>query len=258
MMGMPEIPDFDLNNQDSINLMLASIGLEELSLAHLVNAEAEKIQRALGTLQIPGTTGDSSADYFPALIGDSVDDLFRLNRNASKIMKIAAFKEFLLLMKLEDLLDFELDENGNGNGPISECECSVNGVSNQEITSALTIDSNTFEDVNTEYTIRFCENCDPTSNNINFQFDINGQINLTQGRVTQVINCDEEANEALLIGTIRRANDVYNFTLEVADGGNQLNFTAMTTDPDADFQLLSAELTDTGPLAEVLECLQAE
>ncbi|WP_054754469.1 hypothetical protein [Piscibacillus salipiscarius] len=210
-MGMPEIPDFDLNNQDSINLMLASIGLEELSLAHLVNAEAEKIQRALGTLQIPGTTGDLPTHYFPPLVGESIDELFQLNRNASKILKIAAFKEFLLLMKLEDLLDFEEGENGNGNGPVTQCECSVNGVSNQPITSTTTIDGTTFEDINTEYTIRFCENCDPTSNNLNFNFDIaqlGGQINLTQGRVTQVVNCDEAANEAILVGTIRRANIV--------------------------------------------------
>lgn len=164
-------------------------------------------------------------------------------------------------MKLEDLLDFEEGENGNGNGPVTQCECSVNGVSNQPITSTTTIDGTTFEDINTEYTIRFCENCDPTSNNLNFNFDIaqlGGQINLTQGRVTQVVNCDEAANEAILVGTIRRANIVYNFTLQVVNGGDQLNFIAITDNPDADFLSLSAQLTDTELLAVVEECLLNE
>lgn len=52
---MPSIPSLtpnvNLNRDDALNVILASIGIEELSLAHLVNAEAEKIQFVLGTLE---------------------------------------------------------------------------------------------------------------------------------------------------------------------------------------------------------------
>ncbi len=53
-MSFPTIPDItptiNINRSDVINLLLASIAFEELGLAHIINAEAEKIQYILGTL----------------------------------------------------------------------------------------------------------------------------------------------------------------------------------------------------------------
>ena len=50
-MSMPNIPDIkpdiDLSIHDTINLLLASIALEELSIAHIMNAEGEKIQEII-------------------------------------------------------------------------------------------------------------------------------------------------------------------------------------------------------------------
>ncbi|MDR5658559.1 hypothetical protein RH915_03550 [Serpentinicella sp. ANB-PHB4] len=47
-MSFPNIPDvtpeIDIDREDVINLLLASIAFEELGLAHIFNAEAEKIQ----------------------------------------------------------------------------------------------------------------------------------------------------------------------------------------------------------------------
>lgn len=51
-MSEPSIPsEINLTLDQSITLLLASIGMEELSLAHLINAEAEKLQMVLGTLE---------------------------------------------------------------------------------------------------------------------------------------------------------------------------------------------------------------
>ena len=54
-MGMPNIPDIkpkiEVSFEESVNLLLASIALEELSLAHIMNAEAEKIQEVV---KMPG------------------------------------------------------------------------------------------------------------------------------------------------------------------------------------------------------------
>lgn len=50
-MSMPNIPDIapdiDLNREEAITLLLASIALEEMGLAHIINAEAEKLQHVL-------------------------------------------------------------------------------------------------------------------------------------------------------------------------------------------------------------------
>lgn len=125
-MGFPNIPpinpDIDIDREEVIDLLLASIGLEELSLAHLVNAEAEKLQRALGTLQIPGTTGEAVEDFFPDLIGDSLDNLLAINRSINKTLKFAMHKEFILLTKLEDIVDFAEEFLPP---VVVQCECSV-------------------------------------------------------------------------------------------------------------------------------------
>jgi hypothetical protein len=52
-MSFPNVPTISpvnsLNREAVRNLLLVSIALEELSSAHLLNAEAEKLQIVLGT-----------------------------------------------------------------------------------------------------------------------------------------------------------------------------------------------------------------
>ena len=124
-MSNPNIPNIsptiNTNRDKILDVILASIGLEELALAHMINAEAEKIQKALGTLQKPGTDGSRPGDFFDPL-ADTFEKLLAVNRSVQKTMKFIIHKEFLLLTKLEDVLDFEMEENGGGNGG----ECCVN------------------------------------------------------------------------------------------------------------------------------------
>ncbi len=50
-MSMPNIPDIkpviDISREDALNMLLASIAMEEMGLAHIINAEGEKIQSIL-------------------------------------------------------------------------------------------------------------------------------------------------------------------------------------------------------------------
>ena len=54
-MSMPTIPDLNpeinIDIEDALAVIIASIGFEELGLAHIINAEGEKIQSFLGTLE---------------------------------------------------------------------------------------------------------------------------------------------------------------------------------------------------------------
>ncbi|HDR5271740.1 collagen-like protein [Bacillus thuringiensis] len=90
--NIPNItPTISLTREESINLLLASIALEELGLAHIINAEAEKIQVALGT--IPGLSP------FPTL-----SDILAINESVNTTLKNATKKEMLLQSKLESIL----------------------------------------------------------------------------------------------------------------------------------------------------------
>ncbi len=94
-MSMPNIPfvpsNININKEDALNVVLASIGFEELSLAHLINAEAEKVQFALGTLET-------------ATEAQSFEDILIANESASSVLKNAIKMEMLLSMKLEDAI----------------------------------------------------------------------------------------------------------------------------------------------------------
>lgn len=95
-MSQPNIPNItptiSIDRDDVINLLLASIALEELGLAHIINAEAEKIQYVLGT--IPGLSPAATLDQILA-VNDSVEDMLDL------VIK----KELLLTSKLKEVIN---------------------------------------------------------------------------------------------------------------------------------------------------------
>ncbi|AME05574.1 collagen-like protein [Bacillus siamensis] len=76
---------------DTIDLLLSSIAMEELGMAHILNAEGEKIQYALGT--IPGLTGPPS----------SLADILNLNESVRHTLDSLMKQELLLGSKLDSI-----------------------------------------------------------------------------------------------------------------------------------------------------------
>lgn len=83
--------------EQTIPLLLSSIALEELALAHIINAEAEKLQFVLGTL------GDTGVTLSPAEV--SLGDLLDVNASVQRTLRDVIKKEMLLEFKFENVLD---------------------------------------------------------------------------------------------------------------------------------------------------------
>nr|WP_246552888.1 hypothetical protein [Paenibacillus tritici] len=64
-MSTPNIPNITptvaVSRDDVVNLLFSSIAMEQLGLAHIINAEGEKIQFSLGTL--PGVIMDLNIQF---------------------------------------------------------------------------------------------------------------------------------------------------------------------------------------------------
>lgn len=97
-MSYPTVPNvelaIDLSTEDSVNLLLASIAFEELALAHIMNAEAEKIQYVLGTLE----------GQEPPATPPTLEELLEIDRSVIAALRTVIKKEMLLQFKLEDTL----------------------------------------------------------------------------------------------------------------------------------------------------------
>jgi len=97
-MSFPNIPDvdasIDIKIEEATNLLLASIAFEELGLAHIINAEAEKIQYVLGTIKC-------QPRIVPPL---KIEDLLEINRSVDKTLRNVIKSQMLLQFKLEDVL----------------------------------------------------------------------------------------------------------------------------------------------------------
>ncbi|MFD0717407.1 collagen-like protein [Paenibacillus sp. GCM10027626] len=92
--NIPNItPSITITRDDALNLLLASIALEELGLSHIINAEAEKIQVAIGTL--PGLSTPAT-----------ISDLLSINASVRSTLQETIKKELLLEQKLETILSF--------------------------------------------------------------------------------------------------------------------------------------------------------
>lgn len=98
-MSFPNIPDvspaIDISREEVNNLLLASIAFEELGLSHIINAEAEKIQYILGTLE-----GQSPAEP------PTIDDLIAINGSVNGTLRNVIKNQMLLQFKLEDIIQY--------------------------------------------------------------------------------------------------------------------------------------------------------
>lgn len=90
-MGMPTFPNIKnpASQEEIIDRLLETIALEELALAHLVNAEAEKVQAVVKA----GIMGPVSAE-----------EVHEINIGVAKVLDMAAQKEDRLHRKLKLIL----------------------------------------------------------------------------------------------------------------------------------------------------------
>lgn len=92
-MSMPNIPNItpiiDINRCDTINLLLSSIALEEISLSHLLNAEGEKLQ------------------HFLKNGSNCIDDFLTINESINRTLRTVVKSQLLLQLKLEDVIELD-------------------------------------------------------------------------------------------------------------------------------------------------------
>lgn len=106
-MSMPNIPDIcpeiDLCKEDVVNLLLASVALEEIGLAHIINAEGEKLQYVLNNDK--GCKGDCK--------GTRIDEILEVNKSIQTTLRDVIKKEMLLEFKFENILEL-IDKDKTG------------------------------------------------------------------------------------------------------------------------------------------------
>lgn len=100
--SFPNIPNvtasITISRKQAANLLFASIAFEELGISHIINAEGEKIQFALGL--IPGLT------HAP-----TITELLDINRSVRKTLDSVIRKELILESKLQSVVEIFLNED---------------------------------------------------------------------------------------------------------------------------------------------------
>lgn len=93
MPTLPPQPHRPCLHQTKIDL-LESIALEEIALSHILNAEAEKLQAFVGKCL-----------DFPT--DPTTKEIIKFNKSVTQLVETVLMKEWLLLRKLENVLDIE-------------------------------------------------------------------------------------------------------------------------------------------------------
>ena len=99
-MSMPVLPTIEnVGREDAINLILASIAEEELGLSHIINAEGEKIQFAVGTLETDR----------PLSGGVTMEDLIAIDQTVAATLEAVTGTQTVLLQKMQAALAADTD-----------------------------------------------------------------------------------------------------------------------------------------------------
>ena len=108
-MSEPQIPE--RTQEEALTDLLVSIALEETGLAHIINAEGEKIQAVAELLENQDISPEEAIEQQEAI---------------SKGLREPIKQQILLQFKLEDVLDFkeELEINNEVNDEVND---GVNG-----------------------------------------------------------------------------------------------------------------------------------
>ena len=102
-MSLPTFPTMDppLTTEESLNMILASIAMEEIGLSHIINAEGEKLQYVLGTLE---GGPDKQA---------SVEEVLSVNKSIKSLLDSVMQNQVILKGKMEYAVD-ALEGGGSG------------------------------------------------------------------------------------------------------------------------------------------------
>ncbi|WP_246861292.1 hypothetical protein [Bacillus sp. REN3] len=111
-MSMPTIPpEPHRPNLKEVSIdLLESIALEEIALSHIMNAEAEKIQAFVGEcLDFP--TNPSSKE------------IIKFNKGVNRLLETIVMKEWLLLKKLDNVMEFFETSDCHPKPHPPKCKC---------------------------------------------------------------------------------------------------------------------------------------
>lgn len=98
--SFPENPGF--TRDDAINQILSSIAMEELGLSHIINAEGEKMQYALGTLS--GATGPNA----------TINEVLNVNKSVQDTLGTAVMSQMFLNQKMNNALNSPVVQGPTG------------------------------------------------------------------------------------------------------------------------------------------------
>lgn len=115
-MSLPNFPDKPegYSIEDSLSQILTSIAMEELGLSHILNAEGEKIQYILGTLDHMNTPNHYS----------TVDEILEINESVKEMLDAIATNQMFLYAKMTSALNaynkFQKDSDNKDENDIED------------------------------------------------------------------------------------------------------------------------------------------
>jgi len=103
-MSMPKFPELpDMKIESSVAQILSSIALEEIAISHILNAEGEKIQYILGTLD--GTSPSEAP---------TINQVLEINESVKDMLGTVSMNQMFLMGKMSMALNAYKESKKNG------------------------------------------------------------------------------------------------------------------------------------------------